>query len=652
MGLFDYFRSNDAERKTRAVQERTSDRLYLRPLMSAYENMFSQLRPLIDEMKMVQPYGVGRNGAKIGLNRTPELACLYDPNENMSWCEFFDAMFTQWLSEPALFVHVHKTKRGKVIGYSILPYSSRSMNADGTYQWQITTTNGTMYRFTEDEVMTLRFSRSPKNLEIGISPATVALVWTQIDDLMAQYERAYFENGAVPATITFITAGSREDFEKKRKSLENGLKGARNRNKTVYAYRQMLDDGRMGDELEVKRIQGDNSTLAIKDLVNIINDRINKTVGVSNFIMGDDSSAKYDNAELSDYQFTKRRVRPALTSFWSQFQHELDRITGGLGYAINYDLEIPELTDRLKTKAETRRIEAEARQIEIENQILIRQMNTPTLPLTTESKKEAEHGGCKCHCHDVMERKPDSYTPVFVEGEERIKEIYDLLVMVAEDMFKDDPSVNLDEIKEKIVENLRLDAQDGVLEGANRIKVYALNGELKAEVGEILKDPSSYDLSKDFTTTLSDRIDLLVNKYSEDTRATFEAIKRQAIEQGITKSEMKKILSESLPTGRAEVISRNETNAAIMGGRYDLDRYIAKTYDMDCKLTWRTNPGCCDICAALEGSTVELDEPFPDHGFLDGEEYAFEQNRWNDNGKFPHAHVNCRCYAEEHWSIR
>ena len=94
-------------------------------------------------------------------------------------------------------------------------------------------------------------------------------------------------------------------------------------------------------------------------MTDIINDHLNKAFGVSNFILGDDSSAKYDNAELSDYQFIKRRVYPALMSFWDQFQFELDRIVDGLGYAIQFELELPDLTERLKVKAEIKSIRSD-----------------------------------------------------------------------------------------------------------------------------------------------------------------------------------------------------------------------------------------------------------------------------------------------------
>lgn len=325
-------------KKSRDFAQELANQFFTSPVCSDYENLFAQVRPLIDEMKTVMPYGVTDRGRRLPATRTQELEWLKNPNDDMGWAEFADLMFATWLTEDELDIHVWRKKNGKVEGYTVIPPECRIYLGYGRWEWQVMTTNG-LEVLTEDEVMRLRFSRSPRNAMKGVSPASAVRVWAQIDDLIAQYQRAYFENGAIPATITFITASTREKYEKTRKELENNLKGARNRNKTVYAWRQFNnDDGSSVDQVEVKTIQGNNSTLAIKDIVEIVNDRLNKSVGVSNFILGDDSSAKYDNAELSDHQFTKRRVYPALMSFWNQFQHELDRILGGLGYGISLSL--------------------------------------------------------------------------------------------------------------------------------------------------------------------------------------------------------------------------------------------------------------------------------------------------------------------------
>lgn len=347
MGIFSRLLDRNSGSSNSVEQEITSNQIRVNPLCSNYENLFAQIRPLVDEMKAVRPYGVGRNGARLDRARTPELALLDSPNDTMGWVDFIDTCFVIWLTESELNIHVHRDRRGKVLGYSILPVRSREVLTDGQniFKYQ---DRGYTKALTDNEVMTLRFSRSPMNIDKGVSPSSSVLIWAQIDDLIAQYQRAFFQNGAVPATLTFIKASTREKYEAKRQELESKLHGARNKNKTIYIWRQFLDDGTTGDEIEVKTIQGSNNTLALSELIGVVNDKLNKSVGVSDFILGDDSSAKYDNAELSDLQFTKRRVYPALLSFWSSFQHELDRIVGGLGYGIQFDLDIPELTDRLR----------------------------------------------------------------------------------------------------------------------------------------------------------------------------------------------------------------------------------------------------------------------------------------------------------------
>ena len=345
MKLLDRIKDATRRRKARDIAQELSNQFFLSPLCSDYENLFAQVRPLINELKTVMPYGVTDRGTRLSPSKTPELEWLKNPNEDMGWSEFADAMFSAWLTEDELDIHLWRDKRDRVIGYTILPPQSRIYLGYGRWEWQVMTTEGEEI-LDEDQVMRLRFSRNPRDLQKGISPASAVRIWAQIDDLIAQYQRAYFENGAIPATITFITASTYDKYDKTRKELENKLKGAHNRNKTVYAWRQFDNDtGQSVDQVEVKTIQGNNSTLAIKEIVEIVNDRLNKAVGVSNFILGDDSSAKYDNAELSRHQFIKNRVYPALVSFWNQFQHELDRLTGGLGYAITFDLEIPELTE-------------------------------------------------------------------------------------------------------------------------------------------------------------------------------------------------------------------------------------------------------------------------------------------------------------------
>ena len=653
--------------KARDFARELSYQLRLSPLCSDYENMFAQVRPLIDEMKTVMPYGIGKNGGPLPLNRTPELFWLRDPNDDMGWAEFADLMFATWLTEDELDIHVWKDEKGRVIGYTILPPETRMYLGYGRWEWQVLTTDG-MEVLYENDVMRLRFSRSPRDIQKGVSPASAARVWAQLDDLVAQYQRAYFENGAVPATITFIRASSEAKYNAMRHELESNTKGARNKNKTVYVWRQFDNDtGDEKDQIEVKPIQGNNSTLAIREIVDIINDRLNKSIGVSNFILGDDSSAKYDNAELSDHQFTRRRVYPALVSFWNQFEHELNRVVGGnIGYRITFDLEIPELTERVKVKAEIARIRSES----LVNLIsagstgiaAVEALGLPKswqaaadaiwakgqagelkAPISIEYKapkaqsktqKDKKH----CTCHHTLDELP----PMTKEE----KQVYDLLVLLGKSIMEETRTTDVDKTIQEMTALLQDDAQIGAEEGAKAIELLA-NEDVATEIRNILKSNEVYTSEK-LKNRIKDRTTYLVRGYSDYTTTVMNEV--LAMSEGLTASEIKQRLAEVLPTSRAELIARNETVYAIKSGRIEQDEQLAQKYGLRVKLVWRTSGDSkvCPVCAAMEGKTTTLGDAFQDTVETeDGEVVSWDHSTWNDSGRIPDAHPNCRCYFDE-----
>ena len=681
MGWINNLKDARRRKKSRDFAQELSNQFFLSPICSDYENLFAQVRPLIDEMKTVMPYGVTDRGTKLPDKSTPELALLKDPNDEMGWAEFSDLMFATWLTEDELDIHVWKDKRGRAVAYTVIPPECRIYLGYGRWEWQVLTTEG-LEVLGEDEVMRLRFSRSPRNIQRGVSPASAVRVWAQIDDLIAQYQRAYFENGAIPATITFITASTYEKYDKTRKELESKLKGARNRNKTIYAWRQFDNDtGQSVDQVEVKTIQGNNSTLAIREIVDIVNDRLNKSIGVSNFILGDDSSAKYDNAELSDHQFTKRRVYPALMSFWNQFQHELERVLdNGLGYGITFDLEIPELTERVKAKAEINRIRGEAlvnlisagasgssavealglpkswenaatgiylKAIEggLNSPIAI-SYNAPKPITSTVDKKEDESKptipleekshdlicGHNCTCNHTLDELP----PMTAEE----KKLYDLLVELAGAIFEQkNTPLDIDGVIEEMIEILEDDAKHGAVEGAEALKLLA-KGDV---VGEIAKTISNGDIyiSKSLSERIRNRAEQLVNGYSEHARGVLEETLSGT--ETLTANEIAERLATALPRYRAELIARNETLYAIRSGRLEQDEELAKKYGLEVELVWRTSGDnkVCPVCAAMEGEKVKLGSAFNDMVEVGDELITWEHTSWNDGGKIPNAHVNC-----------
>ena len=663
------------QQATRVAQEiRQSFRLS--PMCSDYENLFAQVRPLINEMKMVRPFAVNERGERIkNPNKTPELNLLDYPNEEMGWAEFADLMFATWLTKDQLFIHVHKDKRDNVIGYSIIPSSAYTWNGH-EFVWVIRDGDGSELELRKDEVMTLRFSRSPDDPFRGVSPATAARVWAQTDDMVAQYQRAFFENGAIPQTITFITASTREKYEQARYELESKLRGAENHNKTVYAWRQMLPaNGQTMDQIEVKTIQAPNNTLAIKEIVDIVNDRLNKAVGVSNFLLGDDSSAKYSNAELSQQQFIRNRVFPSLVTFWSQFQFELDRITGGLGYAIQFELEIPELTERAKLKADTAKVNAETLTgliragadassavkalelpeawLQVASGIQIKALadnttSTSWEPLLAEDSKSSS---CSSHCqcsHDALELN------------ETEQKLYQVLVDMAEAIAANDPGLSQDEVIARVVEILEAEGLKGEKKALTKMMTLIKNEEVRAEITAQLKATT---LSAPIVDRIRTRASLIVKHYDAEVRDVMRTVLENT--RALTAKEIEERLLEAIPRDRAKMIARTETVYAFKSVQIDdyqeyQNRWGAKLgFHFECTWRCRQDGTTCDVCAAMDGQTTTLGQAYAHLIEIDkdmilkngreleaGTTIEWTPNEWNDQGLIPQPHPNCRCYFD------
>lgn len=690
-------RLKDAWTRTKhtTVSQEVTGQIFVDPLCSNYENVYAQVRVLVDELKTVVPYGVGRNGAKLPLARTPELAILQDPNEEMGYMEFMDLLFSTWLTETELNIHVWKNARGAIKGYSVLPYGSRVQNPSGEDYFQVYTKSNGIVTLTRDEVMTLRYSRNPYNISQGVSPASAITIYAQIADVMAQYQKAFFENGATPASITLIKAKTRADFDAKADQMEREYHGAKNKNKTIFLWRQTLDDGSQADEVEIKPIQSNNSTLAIKEIMTIVNEEINKVFGVSPFLMGNDSSAKYDNAELSDRNFTKRRIYPALLSFWSQFQHELERILGGLGYSIQFDLEIPELTDRLKVKSEiseknvanltslinagaTPRAATKALELneyweevaygiytERQAQAEPTQQEVKVEVPATETNLQQDSHVCRdrhCHVHQTTDAKSND-DPVFSNEELKERGIYEKLMeilnsAVAEAARQGDPlsQEEIAELKEEITEALIEEANRGATNGAHQIVASIVATSKGQTIAKELGKDKEYKVSDDFMKRMRERVDKLVANIQKEVRDKAKEILIPDRETPLSASEIRQRLSDIMPKDRAELIARNETVYAFRAGDLENAKAIAKEYGLKLKKTWRCHMDdrACPICRAMDGKTVALLEAFPDHVETTDEEgqpitYSWKQNDWNEHGEITSAHPRCRCYAE--WEV-
>lgn len=697
MRWFQRHKSTDAPRQVMEIRQEQSGRFYVSPLCSTYENIFPQVRPLIDALKVVMPYGVGRNGAKLPYSRTPELAVLESPNESMGRIEFLDLAFAMWLTESELNIHAWKDRRGNIAGYTILPPNCRVNTGNGRYYFQVTGADGLQGILYPDEVMTLRYSRNPANPDKGVSPAQTVNIQAQIADMLFQYEAAFIENGAVPAYLTFIRAATEEKFLETKRKMENELQGPKNKGKTLFFWRQFLPNGKDLDQVEVKTIQPNNSTLAIKEIISIVKDDFNKAFGVSEFILGNDSSAKYDNAELSQQQFLEHRVKPALEAFWSQFQHELERVKGsGLGYMIGWELDVPELTERMKVKAETAKVKAETAKVaddraKVQEETRKLQLENLTAAIDNGAKPESALRALRLGSEwkniaaDIYEAQPKAtieglmptnlapsqdthschnghhshdakgdYEITFTETEVREKKIYEELMRVINSVILNATrnaailtEKQLEEIKDAILKELFEEAGLGMNDSAEQVKGY-LYGKDAEEIESIIKN-GGYELSDEFMEKMEERTSDLVDRLDEEAKDVAKEVLNSGKEKGYTAQQIETELAKVMPRARAAMIARNETVYAFRAAGLENAKNIAREYDLKMEKIWHCHfdDRTCEICKAMDGQVVGLDESFPNEiDGTDGVQYGWKRDKWNDNGEVSSAHPRCRCYIQ------
>ena len=138
-------------------------------------------------------------------------------------------------------------------------------------------------------------------------------------------------------------------------------------------------------------------------------------------------------------------------------------------------------------------------------------------------------------------------------------------------------------------------------------------------------------------------------------RATLES------SEGLTAEQIKERLKEVLPDYRAALIARNEVVYAFKSGRLELDESIAQEFNLEIDLVWHTSPeagAVCPECAAMEGHRTKLGTAFipapvdyektnKDGTVTEVHSDGWKPSMWNDYGKIPNAHVNCKCYFDE-----
>lgn len=329
-----------------------------------YASIYPNIRPIVNDVKDIYPFAIDKNGKPI--QNAPAVNALFHPNKTDSFDTFIERLTVSVLNLPFTYLLVWRRDSGEakpggdlgfkgknIAGYTFLECPAVEYR-DGRIYYKIGA-----QEFNEDEVIAIPGGAEPSDLYGGYSPAFSVSKWATIDGYIADFEKGFFENNAIPAGMFNVVAKTPKDFDDMVDKLQEKHRGAGNNNNVTYSHVPLDESGKaLTSQIEWIPFQQSNKDIDFDPILTHTDKKLGEAYGVSSIIKGDDSQAKYSNAEVSEANYMKRAVKPTARRIYSQITHELNRITGGLGYAFTFKVDIPAVSDAEKVKAETRQIDA------------------------------------------------------------------------------------------------------------------------------------------------------------------------------------------------------------------------------------------------------------------------------------------------------
>jgi hypothetical protein len=362
--------SNDLPIASLRMEDFFSLRAYSHYANDQYENGYPNIRAIANRFMVLRPVPLDLETGEPMKDTPNVISVLSRPNQDMSGVDFRDALAVLSMVHDKVYVLVWQIIGKEVVpatesvteetvgGFTFLQdVQEEIFNGKIQYRVNVQTETGTAPRiFYPYQVMCL-YDINPKNLLKGYSPSRAAHRWTRIDDYIADYEAGFFENGAVPAGQFMITAPTTKEYEDIVAGLKAKHQGAGKNNNVVYTYQPIDAEGKPAQAtITWVPFNTTNKDLALKDLFEQANKKIESVYSVPALIKGDGEAPNYSTAQIIERVFVENTIRPFAIKKWTRFQHELNRITGGLGYAISFKLLTPNISAEDKAEAEANNI--------------------------------------------------------------------------------------------------------------------------------------------------------------------------------------------------------------------------------------------------------------------------------------------------------
>lgn len=649
------------------------------PMHDTYDNIFPYVNAIAQRFSTVIPYAVTSEGRR--LDPIPAaLRALYAPNDTYSCLEFLKLIASGILTQSHVDILIWTTEGpggtitpDNITGYTLLPANSRVYN-DTRSDWyhRVTMDLGDgirQYEFNRDETISLSYSRHPNDLTRGISPAMTIKKWANVDDMIADYERGFFGNNAVPAGMLGIVSENAEDFQRNRARLEETFRGAGNNNGIAYnmiPVDPMTHKPSQTSKLVWVPFQNSNDSLDLQTVNDVVNNRLANALAVPDIIRGIDNGQTYANAEMAERSFIENTLKPLCMTVWDKWQFELDRITGGLGYGITFTLDLPAQT-------EVEKVQAETQQIRISNLIQLVNMGA-----SVETAVEALGLPEAYRRLDLRPSTPDiSLLPSARNTTKASKPINDTptephlltatrtyvnriihLTRRSQAGLRDDLETIgkqwINDVENDLITHLTNYAKKTGLKLEQVITAWAEthpNNPIAVEVQGYTQNDwqKLYDwanLPSNVKTAYLDHLETIATTSSKTiTAKTLDILTRADTDQW----DARRLNDELTHLGneRAELIARCETVQAQRLGSLYSARQMSESLGIRLQKVWRTSGDAttCDFCKHMEGTTIGLDNTYlPTGASVEVNDHTYVNNFESMNT--PNGHPNCRCYED------
>ena len=676
-----------------------------------YDNAYPNVKAISNAFLDIIPYAINANGEEIKNARLTKV--LAQPKVGMSGAEFREALAVSALTHRKTYLLVWHSENGKAIaggritpenitGFTFIENADIRINKDGSKIYKV----GTDF-FNDKEVIEITSGIDPYDLSAGYSPSIAIKKWANVDDYIVDYQAGFFENGAVPSGQFVITAGSVEQFNEIVDMMQERHRSSGNNNNVQYIHRPVASDGSpVSAQIEWIPFSQPNSQLGLKDIFEETNKKLDSAFGVPSSIRGVNDHNTYASVKVDEQIFIKYTVKPFATKIWTKFISELNRITGGMGYVLTFDIEVPNLADEEKVESEKKKVDLDiitqalASGFDLDDIITAFELPEAykTLKIAQSTKTDEQNPKALSHSHKCTCGCGEITKALDPKGVKLEKKIRDALDSFTDEKIKKTISDNFgiskaieeewteEEIQEYLTQLSEMEVQPATTETKSKyasvisiaVLGYILNrgknqytnglmlvenavnsGEIKVanslldDNGKLATDRlSGYAVTNQTTQAYMQRLATILESYDNQiTTAIRGQLANIYNEVSATGRPMRRdVIIErikqvsDLDEWRAERIARTEENYARQLSQIDAMIDIKNKINIKILKKWIClGANPCEFCQSMNGSVEELENPFvPLMGTIQGVDGGIMFNNYAPM-ESANAHPNCNC---------